>query len=39
MITPDDLLKYGIRDVTEIIYNPSYNTLFAEETKPGLEQI
>ncbi len=36
MITPDDLLKFGITDVTEILYNPSYNTLFAEETKPGL---
>jgi len=36
MIDDRDLLKYGIQDVTEIIYNPSYNTLFAEETKPGL---
>jgi phosphoenolpyruvate carboxykinase (ATP) len=36
MIGPQDLLKYGIRDVEEVIYNPSYNTLFAEETKPGL---
>ena len=37
MIDDRDLLKYGIQDVTEIIYNPSYNTLFAEETKPGLD--
>jgi len=37
MIDAGDLLDYGIHDVTEIIYNPSYNTLFAEETKPGLE--
>ena len=32
-----DLNKYGITGVTEIVYNPSYDTLFAEETKPGLE--
>jgi phosphoenolpyruvate carboxykinase (ATP) len=32
-----DLLEYGIQDVKEILYNPTYNTLFAEETKPGLE--
>ena len=37
MIDPHDLLDYGIQDVKEILYNPSYNTLFAEETKPGLE--
>jgi phosphoenolpyruvate carboxykinase (ATP) len=36
MLSPDDLKKYGIENVTEILYNPSYNTLFAEETKPGL---
>jgi len=38
MITPHDLLKYGITDVTEVVYNPSYNILFAEETKPGLSK-
>ena len=32
-----DLTKYGIVDVKEIIHNPSYEQLFAEETKPGLE--
>lgn len=32
-----DLSKYGIKDVQEILYNPSYETLFEEETKPGLE--
>jgi len=31
-----DLTKYGIKDVTEIVYNPSFDTLFAEETKPEL---
>jgi phosphoenolpyruvate carboxykinase (ATP) len=36
MIDDRDLLSYGIQDVKEILYNPSYNTLFAEETKPGL---
>jgi len=36
MITPQDLLKYGITDIKEIDYNPSYNLLFAKETKPGL---
>ena len=32
-----DLTKYGIEGVKEIIHNPSYDELFAEETKPGLE--
>ena len=32
-----DLAKYGITDVKEIVHNPSYETLFEEETKPGLE--
>ena len=32
-----DLTKYGITGATEIIHNPSYEQLFAEETKPGLE--
>ena len=32
-----DLQKYGISGTTEIVYNPSYETLFEEETKPGLE--
>lgn len=32
-----DLSKYGITGVSEIVYNPSFDTLFAEETKPGLE--
>ena len=31
-----DLSKYGILGATEIVYNPSYETLFEEETKPGL---
>ena len=31
-----DLSKYGITGTTEIVYNPSYETLFEEETKPEL---
>ena len=29
-----DLTKYGITGTTEIVYNPSYEQLFEEETKP-----
>ncbi|EKT60834.1 phosphoenolpyruvate carboxykinase (ATP) [Providencia sneebia] len=36
-ITPKELEQYGIHDVKEVIYNPSYELLFKEETKPGLE--
>ena len=32
-----DLNKYGINGTTEVVYNPSYEVLFNEETKPGLE--
>ena len=32
-----DLSKYGITGTTEIVYNPSFEMLFEEETKPGLE--
>ena len=32
-----DLTRYGITGTTEIVYNPSYETLFEEENKPGLE--
>ncbi len=31
-----DLSKYGITDVQEVVYNPSYEVLFEEETKEGL---
>ena len=31
-----DLSKYGISGATEIVYNPSYEQLFEEETKEGL---
>ena len=32
-----DLTKYGITGTTEVVHNPSYEQLFAEETKPELE--
>ena len=32
-----DLSKYGISGTTEVVYNPSYDVLFEEETKAGLE--
>ena len=37
MITKEQLTKYGITGVSEIVYNPSYDQLFEEELKPGLE--
>ena len=30
-----DLTKYGITGTTEVVHNPSYEQLFAEETKPS----
>ena len=32
-----DLTKYGITGTTEVVHNPSYEQLFAEETNPELE--
>ena len=32
-----DLTKYGITDAVEVLHNPSYEVLFEEETKEGLE--
>ena len=31
-----DLSKYGISDVQEIVYNPSYEQLFSDEMEPSL---
>ncbi|MGM9769187.1 MAG: phosphoenolpyruvate carboxykinase (ATP), partial [Candidatus Cryptobacteroides sp.] len=31
-----DLSKYGIKGVKEVLYNPSYEVLFNEETRPDL---
>ena len=36
-ITAETLAQYGIHQISEIFYNPDYETLFAEETAPGLE--
>ena len=36
-MTKLDLSKYGIQNVQEIIYNPTYEQLFEEEMKPELE--
>jgi phosphoenolpyruvate carboxykinase (ATP) len=32
-----DLSRYGITDVQEIVYNPSYELLFKDETNPSLQ--
>ena len=32
-----DLNKYGIADVTDVVYNPSFEQLFEEDTNPALE--
>ena len=32
-----DLTQYGITGTTEVVYNPSYEDLYKEETKPELE--
>ena len=32
-----DLTKYGIKDTTEVVYNPSYEELYKEEMDPSLE--
>jgi phosphoenolpyruvate carboxykinase (ATP) len=36
MITANDLAAYGITQIEEIIYNPSYKLLYEEETSPDL---
>ncbi|BES83171.1 phosphoenolpyruvate carboxykinase [ATP] [Pectobacterium araliae] len=36
-ITPQALTAYGIHDVREIVYNPSYELLFEEERSPTLQ--
>lgn len=36
-ITPEEMARYGIHQVTEIVYNPGYEQLFAEEIKPSLK--
>ncbi|PWC11688.1 phosphoenolpyruvate carboxykinase (ATP) [Brenneria roseae subsp. americana] len=36
-ITPQALTTYGIQDVRDIVYNPSYEFLFKEELSPTLQ--
>ena len=36
-MTKVDLAKYGIKGVKEVLYNPTYEVLYNEETKPELE--
>jgi len=36
-MTKIDLTKYGIHGTTEVVYNPSYEEIYKEETHPGLE--
>ena len=37
MTTAPNLSAYGIDDTVEVIYNPSYDTLYAAETADGLQ--
>jgi phosphoenolpyruvate carboxykinase (ATP) len=37
MISNNDLAVYGISDVKEVVYNPSYEYLYNEETRGDLE--
>lgn len=37
MLTPKDLEAYGIKNVSEVVHNPSFDVLYEEELKPGLE--
>ena len=36
-MTKIDLTQYGITDVKEIVYNPSFDALYEEEINPALE--
>ncbi|KHS92122.1 phosphoenolpyruvate carboxykinase [Pectobacterium brasiliense] len=36
-LTPQALTAYGIHDVRDIVYNPSYDLLFEEERSPTLQ--
>ncbi len=31
-----DLSQYGIKDVKKVIYNPGYDELYKDDTKPSL---
>ena len=36
-LTSQDLAALGINDTTEVVYNPDFDTLYQEETRPELE--
>lgn len=38
-ITPQYLYNYGITNCHEIIYNPSFDRLFIEETDPDRKSV
>ncbi|MEL5473906.1 MULTISPECIES: phosphoenolpyruvate carboxykinase (ATP) [Serratia] len=38
-VTPQTLARYGIHQAADIVYNPSYELLFAEETRADLPQL
>jgi len=35
-VTPQTLARYGIHQAADVVYNPSYELLFAEETRADL---
>ncbi len=37
-LTPQELEAYGISDVHDIVYNPSYDLLYQEELDPSLTE-
>jgi phosphoenolpyruvate carboxykinase (ATP) len=37
LFKPEDLSKYGISKVQQVVYNPSYDELYEEETRPDLK--
>jgi phosphoenolpyruvate carboxykinase (ATP) len=38
MITDKDLACYGLNNIKQVVYNPSFDLLFEEETRTGLEK-
>ena len=39
MLKPQDLEKYGITGASEIVYNPSYDLLYEEESRSKLKYV
>lgn len=38
MVTSKYLASYGLNNIKQVVYNPSFEQLFEEETRPGLER-